>query len=57
MFKKLFLIIFLFNFLQNFFLKNIFDQCEGNLNINTFSDIFEQDKLMKLKLTIRKWQK
>ena len=42
MFKKLFLLIFLFNFLQSFAFGNIIDQCEGNLNKNTFSDIFEQ---------------
>ena len=49
MFKKLFLIIFLFNFLQSFAFGNIIDQCEGNLNKNTFSDIFKQKPNKKYK--------
>ena len=36
MFKKLFLIFFIFNFLQNLAFGNIIDQCEGQFDKNSF---------------------
>ena len=59
MFKKLFLIFFIFNFLQNLAFGNIIDQCEGQFDKNSFSKIFEQKpKLIEIRVNkYRKWQK
>ena len=59
MFKKLFLIIFLLNFTQNFTYGNIIEKCKGDFEQNKFSKIFEQrPKLIDIRINkYRKWQK